>query len=101
MQAVECRLNIDADFALKKKVVDTFVRVTQCSYYRMKVIAVLPANVLLVDLFDEQNRNVKDILQRKFGLAKPLVGPANDPNSALEMYFSQSCRKRSAGSLCE
>lgn len=68
VQAVECRLNIDAKFAITEEVNNAFVHMADAISFKMKVIDVLPENVLLVDLFDEGDRNVKDVLLSKFGL---------------------------------
>lgn len=83
MQAVECRLNIDADFALREEVIEAFVELVDMNSYKMKVINVLPANALLVDLFDEEDRNVKDLLMSMFIEEEPISPLAdNAPNLA-------------------
>jgi len=75
-QAVECRLDIDADFALREDVIQAFVDLVDTNAYKMKVINVLPSNVLLVDLFDEHDQNVKDVLFQMF--SEEAVSPTID-----------------------
>lgn len=68
MQAIECRLDIGAEFAFEERVIDAFIGMATNSHCTMKVIDVLRENVLLVDIINDKNENVKDSLQSEFGL---------------------------------
>lgn len=73
MLAIECHLDIDADLAVNEAVIDHFLDLVNGNSYRMKVLNVLPAHVLLVDLLDENEKSIKDVLLQ---FAAP---PAKDP----------------------
>ncbi len=81
MQAIECRLDIDADFALKDEVVSFFVNLVDTNTYTMKVLNVLPAHVLLVELKDANDVNIKELLLKKFGCpsAAPVIEHPSKP----------------------
>lgn len=73
MQAIECRLDVDPMFARRKEVLNYFVHLAKMKYFKMKVIDVSPANVLIVDLLDEEGQNTRNMLLRRFGGMKPIL----------------------------
>lgn len=93
MQAVQCCLDIDIKFALREDVIETFVDLVDTKTYKMKVINVLPENVLLVNLFDENDRNIKDVLMSMFGQSEELVFPLAD-------HSAKSAASQGSGTLC-
>lgn len=81
-QAVECRLDMDADLALREEVVKAFKDMAKDDTFKMKVINVLPEDVLLVNLFDEEGRSVTDMLPIAFDVEKPSSPLANNAHKS-------------------
>lgn len=71
MQAVKCRLALDSDFVYGEEMIEAFVQMVDMKSFKMKVISVSPDEALIVDLFDEEGQNVKNVLLSVFGVGKP------------------------------
>jgi hypothetical protein len=105
MQAVECRLDFDADLSMNSDVVPYFVDLVENNEYVMRVLNVLPAKVLLVDLIDKTtNQNIKDVLMQRF-IPRP-ISPLPDSKLSRSNFRSTNgpsgtCVKFSLVSRCE
>lgn len=79
MQAVECRLDIDAELCARPDVIAYFTKLLEGNEYAMHVLNVLPAKVLLVDLVDKAtNDDLKTVLRKRFSPAPLRESPQSD-----------------------
>lgn len=96
MQAIECRLDVDADLAVTDSVINHFLNLVDGNSYQMKVLNVLPAHVLLVELIDDKKQNVRDILLQLAAPPPKEPSPASDHSSGSRGTLS---RQTSQGEL--
>ena len=87
-QAIECRLDIDPTLVNNEQVSHMFIELADGENFKMSVKNILPAHVLLVDLVDQNGRNLADYLKETFGVKPSSNSYAAPPKAPLQKSSS-------------